>query len=209
MVRSISGISTPGQGEPCPAGAANHHRRLLLGAPPLALAVMLAGCGSASPTANSTNTPPSSPPPAVAAVTVKTATVAVNGSSETVFTDAAGRTLYYFTPDTPTKIACTSTSKLPSGQTCTTVWPPLTTSASAVNTPVGTSGSFTIYKGADGSQVEYNGHPLYTFSGDTGPDQSHGEGLLGKWFVATPSLTPTAAASPAASPSSSSGGYSY
>jgi predicted lipoprotein with Yx(FWY)xxD motif len=84
----------------------------------------------------------------------------------------------------------------------------LTTSALTVNAPSGVSGSFTIYKGANGSQVEYNGHPLYIFSGDTGPDQSHGEGLLGKWFVATPSLAP-AASSPSPSPSSSSGGYSY
>lgn len=140
---------------------------------------------------------------------MKTATVVVNGSPTTVFTNAAGMTLYYFTPDTPTKIACTATSKLPSGRTCTAVWPPLTTSATTVAAPSGISGSFTIYQGPNGRQVEYNGHPLYTFSGDTGPDQSHGEGLLGKWYVATPSLTPAASASPAASPSSSSGGYSY
>jgi len=41
---------------------------------------------------------------------------------------------------------------------------------------------------ANGNQVEYNGHLLYAYSGDTAPGQTNGEGLLGKWFVATPGL---------------------
>jgi predicted lipoprotein with Yx(FWY)xxD motif len=40
----------------------------------------------------------------------------------------------------------------------------------------------------NGNQVAYNGHLLYTFSGDGGPGQTRGEGLFGKWFVATPAL---------------------
>jgi predicted lipoprotein with Yx(FWY)xxD motif len=41
---------------------------------------------------------------------------------------------------------------------------------------------------ANGSHIEYNGHPLYTFSQDTAPGQTNGEGLFGMWFVATPNL---------------------
>jgi len=41
---------------------------------------------------------------------------------------------------------------------------------------------------ANGNQVEYNGHPLYTYSKDTAPGPTNGEGFLGKWFVATPTL---------------------
>jgi len=41
---------------------------------------------------------------------------------------------------------------------------------------------------ANGNQIEYNGHLLYAYSGDTAPGQTNGEGLLGKWFVAIPGL---------------------
>ena len=177
-----------------------HRRRLLLLVPvaPVALALVLAGCGH-STTATATKTPASKSPSAVTSITIKTATVTVNGRPETVLTSSAGRTLYYFTGDRPTEVACSGS--------CAGIWPPLTTSASTVNAPSSVTGAFTIYKGANGPQVEYNGHPLYIYSLDTGPGQSHGEGVLGKWFVATPSLAPAAQVSPTASPSASSGGY--
>ena len=175
-------------------------RRLMLAAPPLALALLLAGCGGSSTPAPSKTPTPTATPKATS-VSVETASVSVDGKTETVLTNSAGRTLYYFTKDSPTKIACSGT--------CAGIWPPFTTSASTVSPPSGVSGTFTIYDGANGRQVEYNGHPLYIYSEDTGPDQSHGEGVLGEWFVATPSLAPAAAASPTptSSPSSSSGGY--
>jgi predicted lipoprotein with Yx(FWY)xxD motif len=182
------------------AHGSNHRLRLLTAVPFVALALVLAGCGqSTTPTA--AKTPSSKSPAATSSITIKTATVTVNGKAETVLTNSAGRTLYYFTEDQPTKIACSGS--------CAGIWPPLTTSASTVSAPSSVSGKFTIYKGANGPQVEYNGHPLYIYSLDTGPDQSHGEGVLGKWFVATPSLAPAAQATPSASPSASSGGYSY
>ena len=53
---------------------------------------------------------------------------------------------------------------------------------------------------ANGSQVKYNGHPLYTFSGDTAQGQINGEGLFGMWFVAMPNL-------PVQGSGSTSGGY--
>jgi predicted lipoprotein with Yx(FWY)xxD motif len=43
---------------------------------------------------------------------------------------------------------------------------------------------------ANGSQLEYNGHPLYTYSGDTGPGQTNGEGIGGVWHVVTSDLQP-------------------
>ncbi|HEY7850242.1 MAG TPA: hypothetical protein VIC27_09270, partial [Ktedonobacterales bacterium] len=58
-----------------------------------------------------------------------------------------------------------------------------------------------------GSQVEYNGHPLYRYSGDSSQSDVKGEGLFGKWFVATNAL---AASSAPASPSPTTapgGGY--
>jgi len=41
--------------------------------------------------------------------------------------------------------------------------------------------------------VQYNGHLLYTYSGDTAAGETTGEGLFGKWFVCTPGLTALAA----------------
>ncbi|MBV9257350.1 MAG: hypothetical protein JO215_04975, partial [Ktedonobacteraceae bacterium] len=41
---------------------------------------------------------------------------------------------------------------------------------------------------ANGHQLCYNGHPLYTYSGDTSPGQTNGEGIGNKWFVATSDL---------------------
>ena len=32
-------------------------------------------------------------------------------------------------------------------------------------------------------QVTYNGHPLYTYSGDSAAGQANGEGSGGVWFV--------------------------
>jgi predicted lipoprotein with Yx(FWY)xxD motif len=54
----------------------------------------------------------------------------------------------------------------------------------------------------NGNQVEYNGHPLYTFSGDTAPGQANGEGVAGMWYVVTPNL-------PVQGGGSTGGGYGY
>jgi predicted lipoprotein with Yx(FWY)xxD motif len=40
-----------------------------------------------------------------------------------------------------------------------------------------------------GQQLSYNGHPLYRYAQDTAPGQTNGEGVGGKWFVATPGLS--------------------
>jgi len=42
---------------------------------------------------------------------------------------------------------------------------------------------------ANGHQGFYNGHLLYTFVKDAAPGQITGQGVGGKWFVATPTLT--------------------
>lgn len=119
--------------------------------------------------------------PDVASFAVRVTTAMVKNKSETILTDAQGKTLYYFTPDSSTKIACTSS--------CAQAWPPLLFKGSG--TPAGDaplSGKLTVVNGANGTQIEYNGHPLYAYSGDTAPGQTTGEGLFGKWFVCTPGL---------------------
>ena len=160
----------------------------------LMIAMFIAACGSSTPGggglygSGSTNppaTPPATTPPTTGAggssAAIQTATAPVKGQSETVLTDAQGMTLYYFTADSATQSACSGS--------CAQMWPPQLFTASGVpssSTPL--TGKLSVQMDANGSQVEYNGHPLYTFSGDTAPGQTHGEGLFGKWFVVTPTI---------------------
>ena len=113
---------------------------------------------------------------------IKTATATVNGKSVTILTTAQGRTLYYRTTDMPPTTVCSGG--------CASAWPPLLVSGS--NNPTSAtslSGKLSAQADANGTQVVYNGHPLYTFSGDTAPGQTTGEGVGGIWHVCTPSLT--------------------
>jgi predicted lipoprotein with Yx(FWY)xxD motif len=157
------------------------------------LVFILAACGSSTSGSTGGTTQTSSgsgrygggggitPTTSSSGTLIKTATVTVNGTSERVLTNAQGRTLYYRTSDAPPSTVCSGG--------CASVWPPLvmsgsSTPASAVSLP----GKLTIVADANGNQVEYNGHPLYTYSGDTGPGQTTGEGVGGVWYVVTLSL---------------------
>jgi predicted lipoprotein with Yx(FWY)xxD motif len=144
----------------------------------LALALAACGGGSASSTASAHVT---STPTATRAALIHTATITVNGKSTTVLTNAQGFTLYYFKPDTATKIACTGK--------CPTIWPPLLAPSGTPTSAPSLPGTLSTLTGPNGRQVLYNGHPLYHYSKDTAPGQANGEGLFGKWFVATPALS--------------------
>lgn len=111
-------------------------------------------------------------------VAIKTATITVGGKSETVLTNAQGLTLYYRTSDT--------TSSVCSGG-CASAWPPVI-APSTPTAPTSLPGKLGLLNDANGSQVTYNGHPLYTYGGDSGPGQSNGQGFGGIWFVVTTGL---------------------
>jgi predicted lipoprotein with Yx(FWY)xxD motif len=144
--------------------------------------------GSTPTTAGAPTSAPATPgvtptePSSVPKVAIRVRTITVHGKSEKVLTNAAGKTLYYLTSDTPTHIACTGR--------CTTFWPPL------ISTGLPTSSDalphrLSIRRDASGRQVEYDGHLLYAFSGDLSAGQANGEGITsfgGTWRVATPGL---------------------
>jgi predicted lipoprotein with Yx(FWY)xxD motif len=174
------------------------------------LALFLAACGSGGSTGSSGNssgtTPTASAPAATstsssASAVIKTASATVKGQSVTILTNDKGMTLYYFTPDTATKSACTGA--------CASTWPPLLFSGSGSPTSAASlPGTLKVQQDTNGAQVEYNGHPLYTYAGDSKPGQTNGEGILGKWFVATTTLTAQGASQPQSTPTTSTnGGY--
>ena len=126
------------------------------------LGVAVAGAASSAPTG----------PSASAGAGLKTATI---GGTK-VLTNAQGRTLYSFAPDTPT------TSKCYSG--CAAYWPPVLGTAAA---GAGLPGKVTTITRTNGShQLTYNGHPLYTYIGDSAAGQDNGNKLNingGLWLV--------------------------
>jgi predicted lipoprotein with Yx(FWY)xxD motif len=85
----------------------------------------------------------------------------------TILVNARGFTVYAFTKDSRNRDACVQIRECPS------TWPPLTSSGKAIaGSGVKSSliGTITIKGGA--KQVTYGGHPLYTYSGDSGPGET-------------------------------------
>jgi predicted lipoprotein with Yx(FWY)xxD motif len=104
--------------------------------------------------------------------------VKIGGAS--VLANSKGLTLYWFAPDTATKSVCYGS--------CAQYWPPVKGQLTA---PAGVTGKFATIKRTDGTlQATYNGHPLYTYVGDSGEGQAHGNNLNlngGLWHEVTTS----------------------
>jgi predicted lipoprotein with Yx(FWY)xxD motif len=101
--------------------------------------------------------------PAVTGTALKTTTI----GGTTVLTNAKGFTLYSFAPDTPATSKCYGS--------CAVYWPPVTGTAAAGQGLPGRAGTI---RRTDGShQITYNGHPLYTYIGDSAPGQARGNNL--------------------------------
>jgi predicted lipoprotein with Yx(FWY)xxD motif len=171
--------------------------RMLLALPAAAAAAAaLAACSSSGTPSGASSSSSSSGAStghrAATAGSLKTAKI----GGATVLTSAKGFTLYSFAPDTPTNSKCNGT--------CAQNWPPVQGPASAP----GIKGTFGTIKRSDGlAQATFDGHPLYTFVGDTAPGQNKGNGLNaagGLWHEITTSGSVTAGAS-----SSGGGGYGY
>jgi hypothetical protein len=103
-----------------------------------------------------------------------------------VLADSQGRTIYELIGDSSSNSKC--------GSGCEAIWP-----------PVMSNGAIKIV----------NGHPAFTFTGDSAAGQTHGQNLKdtwGTWLALDPNGQPIAAAPTATQPSppaSSSGGGGY
>jgi predicted lipoprotein with Yx(FWY)xxD motif len=116
--------------------------------------------------------------------TVRTASI----GGVTVLASSTGFTLYSFAPDTSTASKCNGA--------CAANWPPVKGPVAA-----GVTGTFSTITRSDGTaQATFDGHPLYTFTGDTAPGQANGNNLNaagGVWHEIT-----TVATAPAGAPTS-------
>ncbi len=188
-------------------------RKIVTAAGLAALAIALSACGSSassSSTTGATSAPASTPASTAAGAAASsgsssgTAVDSTTISGTAVLTNSKGFTLYWYAPDTSTTSKCTGS--------CATYWPPVTGPVTAGSGVTGTLGTITR---ADGTvQATYDGHPLYTYAGDSAPGQAKGNGLYvsgGLWYEMTVSgAKPAVGASAGASASTSSGGgYGY
>ena len=157
------------------------------------MASFSSGCCAASVLANMPRWASASSTASTSAA-LKTATI----GGVAVLTNAKGFTLYWFVPDTSTASNCTGS--------CASFWPPVPGPATAG--PDVTGKLATITRSDGSTQATYDGHPLYTYVGDTAPGQANGNGLNlsgGVWHEMTVSGAPA----PGSSSSSSPGGGGY
>jgi predicted lipoprotein with Yx(FWY)xxD motif len=181
-------------------------RKIVSAAGLAALALAVSACASSagsSSSAPASSAPASSAPassapassaPAAGSSASGTALSMTTINGTAVVTNAKGLTLYWFAPDTSTTSKCTGS--------CATYWPPVTGPVTAGSGVTGTLGTITRPDGT--TQATYDGHPLYTYVGDTARGQAKGNGLNlsgGLWYEMTVS-----GAKPATSTSSGSGG---
>jgi predicted lipoprotein with Yx(FWY)xxD motif len=99
-----------------------------------------------------------------------------------VLVDGSGRTLYLFEKDQPDQSACSGA--------CAAAWP-VDNSSGTPKAGSGVKASLlgTIKRSDNTTQVTYNHHPLYYYSGDSGAGQQNGQGLNAfgaTWFVVAP-----------------------
>lgn len=97
-----------------------------------------------------------------------------------VLADSKGFTLYHLTTERGDAIRCL--------RACARMWPPLLAPggevpASASDLPGELA---TVERPDGGAQVTYDGLPLYTYSGDTAPNQANGQGVQEVWFAVGP-----------------------
>jgi predicted lipoprotein with Yx(FWY)xxD motif len=158
------------------------------------------GSGSSGGGAYGSSSPASTSGGQSGAAMVKTASSKVG----TILVDGSGRTLYLFGKDQPNQSACAGA--------CVAAWPVDPTSA-APKAGSGVKASLLgSIKRSDGTtQVTYNRHPLYYYSGDSQAGQQNGQGLNAfgaTWHAVTPAGGAVSGGATATT-AATGGGYGY
>ena len=133
-------------------------------------AIALAAAASAATVASAHMSPPAARSSAAATVQLR------HTSLGSILVNSSGRTLYEFTRDHGNKNSCAPISG------CSEVWPSL----KATGRPTAGSGVKASLLSTSGKQVTYAGHPLYTYSQDSGPGKTSYVGVKefgGTWYA--------------------------
>ena len=160
--RAAGSATGPRHGAPGQGGRPGRMSRLASAAV-MAAALAVAACASSSTGGAASAPSGAASGAAVSGSALKTTTI----SGAAVLTNAQGFTLYWFAPDTATASKCSGG--------CARIWPPVNGPATA---GPGVPGTLTTIARTDGAtQAAYDGHPLYTYVGDTHPGQANGNNL--------------------------------
>jgi predicted lipoprotein with Yx(FWY)xxD motif len=122
----------------------------------------------------------------------------------TILVDGRGRTVYVFANDKTNASTCTGA--------CAADWPAVPAPATLPTSLPGVTGALGMTTRSDGGhQLTVAGHPVYTFSGDSAPGKTNGQGVNlngGLWTVVSPSGAPDANPTPVGGTTSAPGpGY--
>ena len=129
-----------------------------------------------TPATNNNNNTQTNPTTNGGTMTLNVRSITINGTARSVLTTSNGMTLYTRSSDPAPASSCTGT--------CAASWPPLLNNNMSIITSQNVNGKVTVVQTANGSQVEFNGHPLYTYVGDKAAGQATGHGVGGVWNVA-------------------------
>ena len=187
-----------GTKRPPPRRSGRRRRPLVALVALAAAAVLAAGCGSngsGSSSGGMGGYGSSGTAPASGGASSVATVSATSTSLGMILVDGSGRTLYLFEKDQPNQSACAGA--------CAAAWPVDQTSG----TPTAGSGVMASMLGAikrsdNTTQVTYNKHPLYYYSGDSQPGQHNGQAINAfgaAWFAVGPAGGAVSGATTAAS----------
>ncbi|MBS2539159.1 hypothetical protein KGQ20_41065 [Catenulispora sp. NF23] len=181
------------------------NRLIIASAGLLGAAALVAGCSSSGSSSSKASTTPSTSSSAPAA---SSALHTQNSQFGQILVNSSGRTLYLLTADKGNTSTCYNA--------CAAIWAPDLTTGTPTSSGVTASMVGTTARTDNTTQVTYNGHPLYTYAGDTNSTDVTGEGVAtfgGTWYVvgtngnAIVSGASTMPSTPAPSSSGGGGGY--
>ena len=156
------------------------------------IALAVAGCGGSSGgqggsaygggTSQSTAAASAPAPPASNSSGAASITLA-NSALGKILVNSKGQTLYLFQADKGSASTCNGA--------CASAWPPVITNGAPIASAGVSSAKLGTTRRSDGTtEVVCNGHPLYTFAGDSSPGETTGEGNEGfgaEWDVVSAS----------------------
>ena len=156
------------------------------------IALAVAGCGGSSGAeggsayggGTSQSTAAASAPAAPASNGSGAASITLaNSDLGKILVNSKGQTLYLFQADKGSVSTCSGA--------CASAWPPVTTEGAPIASAGVSSAKLGTTRRSDGTtEVVCNGHPLYTFAGDSSPGETTGEGNEGfgaEWDVVSAS----------------------